>query len=83
MYPIWNRVFPGNNPIQAAGFIIDAVRRISLASKKSLLAALDAESVILDGGDQAVTIVVRRENAVIHAAGLMNRIQGLGSHDFE
>ena len=54
-----------------------------MASKKSLLAALDAESVILDGGDQAVTIVVRRENAVLHAAGLMNRIQGLGSYEFE
>ena len=60
---------------QTSGFSIEAVRKISLASKKSLLNALDAESVILDGADEAVTVVVRRENAIQHAAGLMNRLQ--------
>ena len=62
--------------LQNFGFIIEAVRRSSLSVKQ--VAQMDIDQVMMDTGDtnQPTTmIMVSRENAVQHCAGIMNRLQ--------
>jgi len=62
--------------LQNYGFTIEAVRRSQLTLRQ--VTQIDTDQVMMDAGDtdQPTTlIIVSRENAVQHGAGIMNRLQ--------